>query len=55
MTHFGAIIIFAALAAIVFGITGRETRSERARYGFGVFLKFVGISLALAWGLYFVS
>ncbi len=55
MTHFGTIVIFAALVAVVFGITGRETAGDRARYGLGVFLKFVGISLALAWILYFIN
>ena len=55
MRHFGVIVIFASLVGVVFGITGRETNRERVRYGFGVFLKFVGISLALAWILYFIS
>jgi hypothetical protein len=55
MRHFGYIIIFAALVGVVFGITGRETNRERVHYGLGVFLKFVGISLALAWVLYFIS
>lgn len=52
MTHFGVIVLFAAVVAVVFGITGRETLHERARYGLGVFLKFVGISLVLAWLFY---
>ncbi len=54
MTHFGVIVLFAALVAVVFGVTGQETSQERVRYGLGVFFKFVGISLALAWLLYFL-
>lgn len=54
MRHLGALLLFAALVAVVFGVIGRDEHRAQARYGIGVFIKFVGIGLALAWLLYFL-
>lgn len=47
-------ILFAALAAIVFGVISKDTNRERWIYGVKVFAEFVVIGLALGWILYFI-
>lgn len=54
MIHFLVIVFFALLVSIVFGVVGKEHRSQQIRYGAGVFAKFVGIAFALGWILYFL-
>lgn len=54
MIHFGLMILFALLVAVVFGVVGREGEHGRVRYGFKIFLEFVIVGFALAWLLYFV-
>lgn len=47
-------ILFAALAAVVFGVVAKDTTSERWLYGLKVFAEFVIIGLILGWVLYFI-
>ena len=54
MNHFLVMILFAALASIVFGAISKETSRERWIYGMKVFAEFVVIGLALGWVLYFI-
>ncbi|HEX8560523.1 MAG TPA: hypothetical protein VF668_20680 [Pyrinomonadaceae bacterium] len=54
MIHFTLMILFALLVAVVFGVVGREGEQGRFRYGFKIFLEFVGVGFVLAWLLYFV-
>ena len=54
MRHFLAMVLFAALVSIAFGLIGRDTPKARALYGLKIFAEFVGIGLALAWLLYFI-
>ncbi len=54
MIHFTLMILFAGLVAVVFGVVGREGEQGRLRYGFKIFLEFVGVGFMLAWLLYFV-
>jgi len=54
LIHFLVMVTFAALVAVVFGIVGRDTASERGLYGLKIFAEFVGIGLVLAWLLYFL-
>ena len=54
MNHFLVMVLFAALAAIVFGAISKDTNRERAIYGVKVFAEFVVIGLALGWVLYFI-
>ena len=46
--------MFAALAAVLFGVIAKDTNSERVRYGLKTFAEFMLIGLALAWALYFI-
>lgn len=47
-------MLFAALAAIVFGAVAKDTTNERWLYGLKVFAEFVVIGLILGWVLYFI-
>lgn len=54
MRHFLVMMLFAALAAIVFGAVAKDTTNERWLYGLKVFAEFVVIGLILGWVLYFI-
>ncbi len=54
MIHFSLMVLFALIVALVFGVVGREGEQGRLRYGFKIFLEFVGVGFVLAWLLYFV-
>lgn len=54
MKHLLVMILFAALASIVFGAISKDTNRERCIYGMKVFAEFVVIGLALGWILYFI-
>ena len=54
MKHFLVMMLFAALAAIVFGAITKDTNHERWVYGVKVFAEFIVIGLALGWLLYFI-
>ena len=54
MNHLLVMILFAALASIVFGAISKETSRERWIYGVKVFAEVIVIGLALGWILYFI-
>jgi hypothetical protein len=54
MIHFLYLLGFAAIIAVVFGSLSDGTPKEKAWYGAKTFLQFVGISLLIAWVLYFI-
>ena len=54
MIHFLYLIAFALFVSVCFGIFGPGTAKERLWYGAKTFLQFVGISLIIAWVLYFI-
>ncbi len=54
MIHFLYLVGFAFFVSLVFGSLAEGTRKERILYGAKTFLQFVGISLAIAWVLYFI-
>jgi Na+/melibiose symporter-like transporter len=47
-------MLFAALASIVFGAMSKDTTRERLLYGLKVFAEFMVIGLVLSWILYFI-
>lgn len=53
-SHFTAVILFAVLASIVFGITQRATPKAMARYGAYCFVLFVVAVIAASWLMYFI-
>lgn len=54
MRHFLVMMLFAALASIVFGAVAKDSTSERWLYGLKVFAEFMIIGLVLGWLLYFI-
>lgn len=54
MIHFGVMMLFAGVVAVVFGVVAKDGMRERLLYGLKVFAEFMGIGLALAWLLYFL-
>jgi hypothetical protein len=47
-------MLFAALASMVFGAVAKDTTKERCLYGLKVFAEFMVIGLVLGWLLYFI-
>jgi hypothetical protein len=47
-------LLFAAVASIVFAVVGRENSAPQLKYGFKIFLEFVVIGLGLSWLIYFI-
>jgi hypothetical protein len=47
-------MLFAALASVVFGAMAKDTTRERVLYGAKVFAEFMVIGLILSWVLYFI-
>ena len=52
LTHLPALLIFAFLTSIVFGVIAKDTNRERLIYGAKVFAAFIGIAILLGWLLY---
>ncbi len=50
--HFLAMILFALLVSVVFGVLGRDTSRDRVLYGIKIFLAFLGIAVGLGWLMY---
>ncbi len=55
MTHFGAVLLFALFASVVFGITQRDTPRRMIRYGAYCFILFVGSAIVLSWLMYLIA
>lgn len=54
MTHFLYLVGFALFISVIFSVFMDGTTSDRVKYGAKTFLQFVGISLVIAWILYFI-
>ena len=54
MIHFLYLVGFAMFVSIVFGAIADGTAKEKVWYGAKTFLQFLGISLLIAWVLYFI-
>jgi len=52
--HLPAMIVFAFLVSVVFGVLSKDTPRERFIYGAKSFGAFVGIALLLGWMMYFI-
>ena len=52
LNHFGAAVVFALFASIVFGITNRDTIGEMIRYGLDCFAMFLGGVLVAGWAMW---
>ena len=54
MIHFLYLIGFAFFVSVCFGVFAPGTANERVWYAVKTFLQFLGISLLIAWILYFI-
>jgi hypothetical protein len=54
MIHFLYLLAFAFFVSAAFGVYIDGTPKEKLKYGVKTFLQFVGISLVIAWILYFI-
>jgi hypothetical protein len=54
LSHFTTVILFAAFASIIFGITQRNTPRDMVRYGAYCFVLFLGAVIAASWLMYFI-
>lgn len=54
LSHFGAAIVFAVFASVVFGITQRNTVMEQVKYGLYCFAMFVGGVFVAGWVMWLV-
>lgn len=54
MIHFLYLVGFGLFVSICFGVFAAGTAKEKLWYGGKTFLQFVGISLIIAWILYFI-
>jgi hypothetical protein len=52
ISHFSAMLFFAFLVSVVFGVLSKDTPRERLIYGAKVFAAFVGIAFLLGWIMY---
>jgi putative Mn2+ efflux pump MntP len=52
LSHFTAMLLFAFLVSVVFGVLSKDTPRGRLIYGAKVFGAFVGIALLLGWIMY---
>jgi hypothetical protein len=54
MIHFLYLIGFALFVSVVFAAFVEGSPMDKLKYGLKTFAQFVGISLIVAWGLYFI-
>ncbi|MCC6327440.1 MAG: hypothetical protein IT174_02910 [Acidobacteria bacterium] len=54
MIHFLYLVAFALFVSVCFGVFSQGETKEKVWYATKTFLEFVGISLLIAWVLYFI-
>ena len=52
ISHFGALLIFALNVSVVFALINKNEPREQLRYGFFVFLSFLGVAFVVGWVMY---
>jgi len=52
ISHFPAMLLFAFLVSVVFGVIAKNTTPERVLYGLKSFALFIGIALLIGWLMY---
>ncbi len=53
-SHFSAVLLFAAFASVVFGITQRSTTRAMVKYGLYCFALFVAAVIGAGWLMWLV-
>ena len=52
MSHFPAMVLYAFLVSVVFGVIAKSTTRERLLYGLKSFALFIVIALLIGWLMY---
>jgi hypothetical protein len=52
ISHVPAMLLYALLVSVVFGVIAKNTTRERLLYGVKSFALFVGIALLIGWLMY---
>ena len=52
LSHFEAMLVFAALVSAVFAIITKSTPREQISYGVLVFFSFLGVAIVVGWLMY---
>ncbi len=53
-SHFAAVLLFAAFASVVFGITQRSTTAAMVKYGLYCFAMFVIAVIGAGWAMWLI-
>ena len=53
-SHFTAVLLFALLSSVVFGITQRNEVRAMVRYGLYCFVLFIGAVIVASWAMFFI-
>jgi hypothetical protein len=52
ISHFPAMVVYAFLVSVVFGVIGKNTTRERLVYGLKSFVLFIAVALLIGWLMY---
>ncbi|HEV2379980.1 MAG TPA: hypothetical protein VG206_09325 [Terriglobia bacterium] len=52
ISHFPAMVLYAFLVSVVFGVIAKNTTRERLLYGLKSFALFIAIALLIGWLMY---
>ena len=52
LTHFQALLLFAAIISIAFGFLGRRRPKDRIKYILWSFFLFLAVGIGIAWAMY---
>lgn len=52
ISHFPALVLYAFLVSVVFGVIAKNSTRERLLYGVKSFALFIGIALLIGWLMY---
>jgi hypothetical protein len=55
ITHFSAVLLFAACIGVVFGITQRSEPKMMVRFGAYTFVLLVGVTIAASWAMWLIK
>jgi len=52
LTHFQALLFFAAIISVAFGFLGRRRPKDRLKYILWSFFLFLAVGIGIAWAMY---
>jgi predicted PurR-regulated permease PerM len=52
LTHFGALVFFAAVVSVTFAFLSKRTNVERLKYSLLAFLAFLVVAVGIGWLMY---